>query len=367
MNRFDTDDDKGDYGLVLADHMEEAEQEQGPLEEDCHLNDPEQAEISFQQHQYHHHNNRRSMFQDIVTVSPLIERLHTTLLPDDTIELWKDTTTTTTTSTIRLTDSPAVVKFFKFLAVTTLFIVCVYHIVRWLSWEHNDQLSLLDLYMYESVLILQDALVYFVVGRLYKQQGVDHLAWMGWCVAANVFSTLLTRFRFLQHSFTLYEVHCRWPWQLWVFVLLLTPLVVGIILLHVQRAVREQVFFVKLTELLLAVIFFLVPYLPSKYLHIHHWFVGWLIGMHCNFDVWWSRAALAWCWGVYINGIAVYGRDPVLTCGYSYWLSEHMQCPYLDCYTEGIMEQWNNDTTTNPVDPMIPPDWRNCSADSYHP
>jgi hypothetical protein len=34
--------------------------------------------------------------------------------------------------------------------------------------------------------------------------------------------------------------------------------------------------------------------------------------MHFNFDVWWSRV-VGLVLGCYINGIAVYGRDPVLT------------------------------------------------------
>ena len=79
---------------------------------------------------------------------------------------------------------------------------------------------------------------------------------------------------------------------------------------------------------------------------------------------------MAWCWGLYINGIAAYGRDPLLTCGYAYWLSTDLRCPYVQCYLDALEDAaMQNGTVSNSthVKPMIPPDWRNCSADSYHP
>jgi hypothetical protein len=69
---------------------------------------------------------------------------------------------------------------------------------------------------------------------------------------------------------------------------------------------------------------------------------------------------MAWCWGMYINGIAVYGRDPVLTCEYAYFLSMDNRCPYMSCYVEAM-----NDTITN-VTEMVAADWRNCSAEGFH-
>ena len=94
-------------------------------------------------------------------------------------------------------------------------------------------------------------------------------------------------------------------------------------------------------------------------------YAGWLIGMHCNFDRWWSRAAMAYCWGMYINGIAVYGRDPVLTCEYSMWLSTDNRCPYMKCYLDALAHK--NETNHTDVVEMIPVDWRNCSATGFHP
>lgn len=73
---------------------------------------------------------------------------------------------------------------------------------------------------------------------------------------------------------------------------------------------------------------------------------------------------MAWCWGMYINGIAVYGRDPVLTCDYTYFLSLDNRCPYMACYLEALENK--NDTISN-VTEMMAADWRNCSAAGFHP
>jgi hypothetical protein len=157
-----------------------------------------------------------------------------------------------------------------------------------------------------------------------------------------------------------------WPWKLWAFVMVLIPLIITLALLHLRRAFQKGVLIIKIMEILLCIFFFVAPLAPSPYFHLHHWYAGWLLGMHCNFDVWWSRAAMAYCWGMYINGIAVYGRDPVLTCEYAYFLTVDQHCPYINCYLEGI-QTISNVTNHTVVKEMITPNWRNCSADSYHP
>jgi len=78
---------------------------------------------------------------------------------------------------------------------------------------------------------------------------------------------------------------------------------------------------------------------------------------------------MAWCWGMYINGIGVYGRDPVLSCALAYFYSVDLRCPYIKCYTEALAHPVNDTTTPTPppVVEMEPVDWRNCSSDGYHP
>ena len=283
--------------------------------------------------------------------------LSSNILPDNRFELYGH----------RIVDGPAAVKFLKLLVLTFVSITVTFHYVRWVGYlEHDSRYTLQDFWHYEATLVVCDILVFFVVGRLYRQRGVDHFDWLSMALLCNLYSSYSSLFPFLKHSATLYEMHCRWPWTLWAFLGIIIPVVVAVVFLHVRHAMRMKVVWLKLLELALSITFFMLPYVSNPYYHLHHWYVGWLVGMHFNFDVWWSRAAMAWCFGAYVNGIAVWGRDPVLTCGYSLHLSMSQRCPYLKCYLDGINVP-KNDTNHTHVEPMVTPDWRNCSASSYHP
>ena len=95
------------------------------------------------------------------------------------------------------------------------------------------------------------------------------------------------------------------------------------------------------------------------------WFDGWLLGMHhCNVNVWWSRATMAWCWGQCINGIAACGRDPTLTCACAFASTSDGICSCLSCFVENCNEQRNqtNDDTGLPLPRIKPPDWWTCTV-----
>jgi len=162
-------------------------------------------------------------------------------------------------------------------------------------------------------------------------------------------------------------MHCRWPWQLWAFCVLAVPVVGGIAVAHLYRCWRERIVVQKCLEIAFCLTFLLLPLVTSSFFHLHHWFAGLLVGMHFNFDVWWSRAAMAWCWGAYMNGIAVYGRDPVLTCQYAYFMSVTQRCPFVECYLDAMNSTDHLDEFNNTVAEMTPTDWRNCSSGGYHP
>lgn len=236
-----------------------------------------------------------------------------------------------------------------------------------------DRNYTLYIYIYKKVfdgnLIVLDCVIFFLVGRLWRQRGVDHLGWIIPMVVCNVYFESQPYFPWLSHSLTLYQMHCVWPWQLWIFVMILIPTIGSIVYLHISRAHQKRLLLMKLVELSLCIIFFMAPLAPSPYFHLHHWYAGWLFGMHCNFDTWWSRLAMSYCWGMYVNGIAVYGRDPVLTCEYAYFLSIDQRCPYMSCYIEALEDMAENpNNATTDVQEMIPVDWRNCSASTdYHP
>lgn len=247
------------------------------------------------------------------------------------------------------------------------------------DWENDSRYLLSDGVMYEGNLIVSDAVVFFVVGRLNRQRlGVDHAAWVLTAFLANIYSSYINTFSFLQHSFTLYEMHCRWPWQTWVFLVCIIPVIAGVVLKHLLYTITHRMLISKLIEIAITFFLLLAPLMTSPYFHFHHWFAGLLVGMHFNFDTWWSRLAMAWCWGLYINGIAVYGRDPVLTCGYAYYLSTVQRCPYMTCYLDAmahpptpapaVFGQTGAPNNEPIIAPMVPPDWKNCSAmDAFKP
>eukprot|EP00980_Cylindrotheca_fusiformis_P021687 scaffold8529_cov137-Cylindrotheca_fusiformis.AAC.17 len=261
-------------------------------------------------------------------------------------------------------DGVFTVKLLKFIALTIVSITVMHVLVANvdLLGDRDQKLELWHIWRYEGNLIVFDAVVFFLVGRLWKQKGVDHLAWVIPMIVCNVYFESQHFISWLRHSVTLYEMHCIWPWQLWGFVLILVPTIGALVLAHIWRAHQKRILILKIVEIGICAFFFLVPMVGSSYFHLHHWYAGWLLGMHCNFDVWWSRAAMAWCWGMYINGIAVYGRDPVLTCEYAFFLSQDNRCPYLDCYEEAMTHK--NDTN---VTEMVATDWRDCSATGFHP
>jgi len=254
-------------------------------------------------------------------------------------------------------------KLLKFVVWTFAMIAVVHFLVAHLFEDRDKMLRWDYIWRYESDLIVRDCVVFFVVGRLWEKPGIDNLAWMATAVMSNMYFESQNFVWFLQHSVTLFQMHCIWPWELWVFALVLIVAAGGLVAAHALKAYRDKMVASKLTEVGLCVLFFMVPMITSDYFHLHHWYAGWLMGMQFNYDVWWSRLAMAWCWGMYVNGIAVYGRDPVLTCEYAYFLTLDNRCPYISCYLEGMA-----DVNNTSVKEMVPVDWRNCTAtDDYHP
>jgi hypothetical protein len=311
--------------------------------------------------------------------------LHTTLIADNAC----------TIRNVTIVEDPFAIKLLKFIVFTFLAIGFLHWLIVVSSSKDRDlHLKFWELWVYNGNLITSDCIVFFLVGRLWKQRGIDHLAWIGMVLLANLYFESQQYVSFLQHSLTLYEMSCGmsyifcgsyltifqacqeylttstcfsfslvWPWQLWVFFAVVLPVCISVVIFHILRAYRTRVWVMKLVEVSVALLFYFAPLVGSPYFHAHHWYVGWLVGMHCNFDVWWSRACMAFLWGSYINGIAVYGRDPVLTCKYAYFLTVDQNCPYVNCFLEALA---NSPTATHDTPPMNPSDWRNCSADGYH-
>ena len=81
-------------------------------------------------------------------------------------------------------------------------------------------------------------------------------------------------------------MHCVWPWELWIFVLTLIPAIVTLVGAHIIKARTEGSLVRRVAELGLCILFFVAPMITSDYFHMHHWYAGWLLGMHANYNVW---------------------------------------------------------------------------------
>ena len=201
--------------------------------------------------------------------------------------------------------------------------------------ERDTDYSIQQMILYDMNHISLDIIVFFMIGRLYNQRGVDYLSWIVPCICSS--SLLLcgaTRFPSLRHTFTAYDIHCFWTWQMYVIILgIFVPLVIGTIGKHIHYAAysrsAEYTLLQKLFELCITLLIWFVPYMSHPFFHLHHWYYAWLFGMHCNFNIWWSKLTMSILWGIYIHGIAVWGRDPILSCAVSLYRSQNGQCPFL--------------------------------------
>jgi hypothetical protein len=264
---------------------------------------------------------------------------------------------------LKILDGVEAVRFWKFLCLTAFTIALVHFVVRWADMEHDNDYTLSDLVLYDGNGIIFDMVVYFTVARMFSKRGVDHLGWFLPALVGSLYPSWIMNFSFLRYSVSLYEIHCLWPASLWFYVVFVVTIVATLVCKHIQYAVRHCVFVVKLVEATMTVLLLLVPQISHPNFHFHHWFAGLLIGMHCNYDTWWSRMCCAYCWGLYINGIAVYGRDATLTCAYGFFVSVDSGCPFLQCFlTEQAAASNETHTSKQDYQPMEEPDWRNCSG-----
>eukprot|EP00542_Grammatophora_oceanica_P001535 CAMPEP_0194057478 /NCGR_PEP_ID=MMETSP0009_2-20130614/63478_1 /TAXON_ID=210454 /ORGANISM="Grammatophora oceanica, Strain CCMP 410" /LENGTH=204 /DNA_ID=CAMNT_0038707253 /DNA_START=111 /DNA_END=725 /DNA_ORIENTATION=- len=204
--------------------------------------------------------------------------------------------------------------------------------------------------------MILDMAVFFVVGRTPQ---VDTLEFVLVMMLGCIYTSYSYTWTFLDHSFTLYEMHCRWPVSLWLYALGIVLIGVALAVFHVRFAFHRKLLLSKLLEVTFVTLAVLGPNISSPYLHLHHWLAGWLVGMHLSFKTkWWSRVPQSWCWGLYINGIATYGRDPVLVCGYVDYLARDLHCGATSALELVGLIVEGDDPAAN---------WRNCSASGYHP
>jgi hypothetical protein len=218
-------------------------------------------------------------------------------------------------------------------------------------------------------MVALDIVVFFLVGRLYQRRGVDRL----WPQIIPMFMGLIypswsAELWFLRYSVSSYEIVCRWPWQLFAYAILAVGFGVWLVVLHIRGFQRRRIWVSRFLEVCVTCCIFLFPVMSHPNFHLHHWYFSWMVGMHANLENWWSQMVQAFLWGQYLNGIAVWGRDPILTCAYGYFVSTNIHCAYMQCFYDQHDDDDDDTSGTNTTGykPFVEADWRNCSA-SYIP
>ena len=221
--------------------------------------------------------------------------------------------------------------------------------------DHDASYGLREMILYDGNHIALDIIVFFVVGRLYEETSVvDTLGWVLPSIGSAVaLSWVASTSDALHHSITAYEIHCTWTWQFWLLILCgALPTIIILVVAHLLHAARQKAVFQKLLELFLGFAIFVLPYCTNSFFHLHHWYYAWVLGMHANANTWWSRLTMSIMWGIYLNGIAMFGRDPVMTCAVTLYQSQNQQCPFLV----------DPDFTLQKLEvSSVDLDWRNCS------
>jgi hypothetical protein len=124
---------------------------------------------------------------------------HTTLIPDDVC----------TIRNLTIAEGPFTIKLLKFILITFLAIGFMHWLIVVSSSKDRDlHLKIWEIWVYNGNLITSDCIVFFLVGRLWKQRGIDHLAWIGMVLLSNLYFESQQYVSFLQHSLTLYEMSC---------------------------------------------------------------------------------------------------------------------------------------------------------------
>lgn len=259
--------------------------------------------------------------------------------PDDprgwTIRLCRNNNGNSNASTTLL-DAPGL-KLLKFFVVTAICLVTVHSYAAFVGDKRDGTYDLRKMIVYDGRPIAADAVVFFVFGRLYEAEAKSPDTFSA--VVPLLFTALLqswgaTHLTNLQHSITAYELKCEWTWQMYLLVAGgCLPLLGGLLVAHCREVSRKGTSLRTLTEFVSSAIVFLLPYCllsDGRFFHLHHWYYAWFLGMHCNLHgKWWSELARYVLWGIYVNGVAIFGRDPVLTCSLTLYQSQSQECPYL--------------------------------------
>ena len=244
------------------------------------------------------------------------------------------------------------VKFLKLVAVSTLITVVTRELSCTLpGWACVQSYGPSQFFTHYFTAQSSDLLVLFFVGRVFQRSGVDSPLFIGMCLLGALWPSAQEQIPFLRVSLSLYAMMCHWSPATWVWVAGELVLVIAVFLKHVHHAYVNKLAVSWVLEVLTILLVCLAPNAADSAFHAHHWYCAWILAMLARFEPCWSLATQAFFVGYYINGIAIYGRHPVLACKEVYFLSDQQGCTLGKNMTNG----------TEPI--YIPPNPWNCSGD----
>ena len=224
------------------------------------------------------------------------------------------------------TISKTQVRFVKFMLLSYLIIVLLHAMIRGLDYENDSSLTLSAFHTFDLHSCALDAVVFFVVGRMHERPGIDSLSFILPVLLGGWFFSAMTEWSWARHNVSAHQIMCEWPTELFIFVFCGLSCIGFSVFKHVQYGWRDGILVSRFCEFGATFVVFVLPTANDPFYQFHHWFATWLVGMHLNQNYWWSRVSMALFWGVYLNGIAVYGRDSILGCKSAYYNSEQQKC-----------------------------------------
>jgi hypothetical protein len=210
-------------------------------------------------------------------------------------------------------------KFLKLVVIVLVLTLVTRAISCWLpGWSCKEDFSTADYFKYYWAEQCCDLLVVFFVGRMCGRRGSDTPLFLAMSLLGSLMPSAQETIPFLRVSFSTYAIMCQWRSMTFVWVAAEVTLLTWIAIKHVRHAIATNaaiswaaasfskvlyitILFSKYTRALsfknlcqaeavaLFVIFFL-PNATDTALHVHHWYLAWIIALLARFDPHWSVA-----------------------------------------------------------------------------
>jgi hypothetical protein len=203
-------------------------------------------------------------------------------------------------------------------------------VVRIIGWGHDELYSIQDFMAYDLAGVVLDSFIFAIVSKLYTRNGVDSLLpFFLPMILSAIYVSWSSEIWFLQNSITLYDMRWTWSWQLYLYAAICCTLIGVVLILHIIYSIRDKSCARRTFEMILIAMVFIVPgamLAEHESFHLHHYYSFWMLGMLFSREEWWSQVSMAIAWGQYVNGIAVWGRDNMLTCEFAYFVAAGNRC-----------------------------------------